>query len=264
MPDEFLAGYPSLSAEIKQDKGAWIAAIAFEHARRQAALSEAIPAERVGLVLGCALAGQLGMIAFANEVRQQSARFVSPIHFPQTVGNYVAGALARACNIRGPNSTIAAGLASGVDAIAQGCALLTADAADVVYAGGSDALSRDLAVGLAQPGMVLSEGACLFVLERRSGAASRGARPLAAVRRGARHAAGAPLPEFPEHALVVSAGIAHPSALVIEQRIGRCFAALSAAAIAAAIGQRPGNAVIFADADGAHTTVLELTVGEGG
>jgi 3-oxoacyl-(acyl-carrier-protein) synthase len=132
IPEDCLAGYPQLSAEIRQDKGAWIAAIAFEHSRRQAAPPDSLPAERVGMVLGCALAGQLGMIAFANEVRAQSARFVSPIHFPQTVGNYIAGALARAYNIRGPNITLACGLASGLDAIAQGCALLAAGSADLV------------------------------------------------------------------------------------------------------------------------------------
>lgn len=94
VPDDMLGDYPGLSKEIKLDKGAWITAAAWEHARQQAGLqAESLNTERLGLVLGCGLAGQSGMIDFANEVRQQSPRFVSPIHFPQTVGNYIAGAL---------------------------------------------------------------------------------------------------------------------------------------------------------------------------
>lgn len=266
VPDDLPKGYPHLSAEIRQDKGAWITAIAFEHARRQAAPPDSLPAERVGMVLGCALAGQLGMITFANEVRAQSARFVSPIHFPQTVGNYIAGALARAYNIRGPNNTVAAGLASGLDAVIQGSALLTAGAADLIYAGGADALSRELAVGLAEPGVTLSEGACLFALERRADAAARGATPLAAITGFSRLSGEPPPSSFPSNSVISRAGLTHPGAIAIESRIGRCCGALGAAAVAAALGAGSGrtpHAVIIADADGAHVSVLEISINPG-
>ena len=261
VPEDLPKAYPMLSAEIQQDKGAWIAAIALEHARRQAVPPKSMPAERVGMVLGCALAGQLGMITFANEVRAQSARFVSPIHFPQTVGNYVAGALARAYSIRGPNSTIAAGPASGLDAIAQATALLASGAADVVYAGGIDALSRDLALGLASPDTLLSDGACLFVLERQSEAIAWGHAPLAAVLDCHRFPAGEPPPPYPADTLVVSAGLDHRGAVRIEERVGSCFAALGAGAAAWAIGRGQATGVAMAVGDGAHTTIIEFSIG---
>ena len=56
------------------------------------------------------------MIRFAEEVRAQSPRFVSPIHFPETVGNYLAAALARGFGFRGPNLTLA-GDSAGMEAV---------------------------------------------------------------------------------------------------------------------------------------------------
>ncbi|MFH1110824.1 MAG: beta-ketoacyl synthase N-terminal-like domain-containing protein [Planctomycetota bacterium] len=182
VPDQLLEGYPDLSSECRNDPGAWLTAVAFELARRDSSfLPGSVPAERVGLVLGNALAGQSGMIDFANDVREQSARFVSPIRFPQTVGNYIAGALARAYDVRGPNSTIANGPASGLDAVVEACSLLTAGKADVVFAGGTERLTPALAMGLAESGVMFSDGACLFVLERREHAVGRDATALATI-----------------------------------------------------------------------------------
>jgi len=161
---------PSLNAEVKADKGAWMTAVAIEHALSQAGLSrEAIAPERTGLVIGSALAGQLGMIEFAGEVREQTPRFVSPLHFPQTVGNYMAGAIARAYDLKGPNVTIASGTASGLDAIIEGCELLEAGDADVVLAGVTEVRTDALAQAFSNELGASVEGAVWFVLERMGG-----------------------------------------------------------------------------------------------
>ena len=153
--------------EIKKNKGALIAAVALSHALESAKWSaECYADDRVGLVLGHALAGQLGMIQFANEVREQTARFVSPIHFPQTVGNFISGALARAWSIRGPNSTVACGNASGLEAIIDGCRLIETGQADAVFAGGTDLLIPEIANSLAQNDEAVSHGASVVVWER--------------------------------------------------------------------------------------------------
>ena len=171
IPDEFLNRYDSFNAELKKERGAWITAGALVHACADASIDlKDYPPERVGLVIGSAFAGQLGMIHFAEEVREQSARFVSPIHFPQTVGNYVAGALSRAFAIRGPNLTIASGGLAGLEAIITGVRLLIDGDADVVVAGGSETLSDPIVRGLGtvmdreKNGGVWAEGACLYVL----------------------------------------------------------------------------------------------------
>ncbi len=201
VPDEFRARIDGLTNEIKRDRASWIAAGALMAACADRGSScqysgtdlSAYASERIGLVIGCAFAGQLGMIEFADEVRTQSARFVSPIHFPQTVGNYVAGAMARAFKIRGPNLTVAAGEISGLQAIATGCDLLSEGSADIVIAGGVEALSEALVRGLggstygsehsdsehstgsghsASRGNsgLLAEGACFHILKRASDA----------------------------------------------------------------------------------------------
>ena len=292
VPDGLLDEHPHLSGELKRDRSAWMTGIALESACRQASLAtDSVEADRLGMVFGSGLAGQLGMIDFADEVRQQSARFVSPIHFPQTVGNYVSGALARSYNILGPNLTVSSGVASGLDAIVEGCGLLTGGGAEVVLAGGTDTLSKELAEALAGPGVVVGEGACWFVLERLDHAAARGVAPLATVTRTAclptteaRNAAA-------DRGLVSAAPGRCPGAIFIEHWVGQCFAALGAAAVAAAIGAANGlpvprversqadyitigpipaddlpatdagvEALIFADADGSHRTVLQLAI----
>ena len=292
VPEAFRNEHGGLSNELKRDKTAWMTAIALEHARRAASLEPGeIPAEGVGLVVGDALAGQSGMIDFAEEVRAQGARFVSPLHFPQTVGNYLAGALARSYGIRGASSTLAGGAASGLDAIIEGCSLMASGVVDLLYAGGVNRLSTALAAGLGRPETVLSEGACLFVLERLDHAAARGVTPLAVVIRS-EHCDDHPPAEAASAAgLVSTAARPHPDGVLIEHWIGGCFGAAGAAAGAAAVGAARGHpvpivettapltvrvgrlpddvgrnaeghisALVFADADGAGTTMLELLV----
>lgn len=294
IPDDALADHPALTKELQSNKGAWVTALALEHARREARLErESVLPPRVGLVLGCALAGQTGMIDFADEVREQSARFVSPIHFPQTVGNYIAGALARGYNIRGPNATIAGGVGSGLDALIQADHLLRSGEADVVFAGGTDCVSKILARGLSKPdhgATPLSQGACLFVVERATDARARAAPPLATVTQSCHSAVGAPtadrIADGIADGVVSVAGTRRAGALWIEHWVGRCFAALGVGAAAAAIGAAGGaevplvtaadsiaiekiaagastRALIIADADAPRVTTLELSVTPG-
>jgi len=292
VPDEWLDDHPGLPREIRGDKGSWVTAAALEQAFQRASVArDALSPERLGLVLGCGLAGQLGMIGFANEVREQTPRFVSPIHFPQTVGNYIAGAVARGYGIRGPNVTLAGGCASGLDAIIEGRVLIANGNADVVVAGGTDVLSQNLALGLAEPGAVLSEGACLFVLERAERAEARGVVPLALIAGAARPHADRPRLPAPDAAILSSPCIRHRGAIFVEHWTGRCPGASGAAAVAAAIGAAHGcqvplveesdpgsvvitrlaaddlpatngmvSAVVFTDRDGPDRTMLEIRV----
>lgn len=254
VPNEQCVDPSKVSNEIKRDKGAWITASALQHACRSAGLNlEEAESQRVGLILGSAFAGQLGMIRFAEEVRSQSPRFVSPIHFPQTVGNYIAGAIARAYGITGPNSTVATGAASGLDAIVEAKSILNTGMADIVIAGGMDTLSDDLTNGLAEPGVCFSEGACLFVLERADHAKRRGVRLLASLDAD-------PIPGSPTALPAGASGIILstvlrrcPDAVFMEHWIGRCFGSLGAAAVAGAIGAGSGASVPFADPDRGET-----------
>lgn len=239
VPDSFADRFEHLSNEVRRDKTCWLAAAAMTIAARQAELSlDEVPSERLGLVLGCALAGQIGMITFAEDVRAKSPRFVSPIHFPQTVGNYPAGALARALGIRGPNITIARGVASGLTALIEACGFLREDLADVVIAGGVDALDDAVASIFAEGKSHQSEGACLYVLERLASAQARDACPLAILQDQPVQ----PVSELTASPDIVvsTAGSALPGVVEIESLIGHCHAALGAATVAAGIAALRG------------------------
>lgn len=242
-----------LSKELRRNKAAWMAALALEHACKTATLPlEVLDSDRVGLALGCALAGQLGMIDFAGEVRKQSVRFVSPIHFPETVGNYVAGALARSYKLRGPNVTLAGGPASSLDAIIEACAAVSRGDADIVLAGGVERLSAPLARGLGRTDTPLSEGACFFVVERANHAAARSTRPIATVV-GWTQATDA----ASDGALVSSAGLRVAGAVFIEHAVGLCIGGAGAAATAAAIGAVSGAVVPRLQPSNTASIVLE-------
>lgn len=232
---EIFSPFSNLPAEAAKEEAVRLAAVALELAWNQAGLSkESYSSDRKGLVLGSALAGVSGMIDFANDVREQSARFVSPIQFPQTVGNYMCGALARCYDFRGPASTIACGCASSLEAIREGCALLASGQADVVVAGGSELLNDKLAEGLSQPGIHFADGACLFVLETETAVAARKGKLLAKIEISE---------AVYEGALESIAGLFRPSALTIERWVGRTLGADGAAALAAGIGTTMGNPV---------------------
>ena len=270
--DDRVTEYPDLSKEIRRDKGSWLAAIAWEHAVRGASLDiGSLDAERVGLVLGCSLAGQLGMIDFAGEVRKQSPRFVSPIHFPQTVGNYPAGALARGYGLRGPSVTLASGTSSSLDGLVEACRVLDRGEADVVVAGGVETWSEGLATAMAIPGVALSEGACLLVLEKTEHAQGRGVKPLAIVaawgtvacRSGDGDPSGSATGDAGRALSFVSASDEGAGGdIAIEQWIGRCPGAAGAAAVAAAIGAGAGRGVPISNGQcerSASGTVLDLS-----
>lgn len=248
VPREILEPFGAASAEVRREESVRLAAAALEIAWAEAGLIRGTTTgERVGLVLGWALAGQSGMIDFANDVREQSPRFVSPIRFPQTVGNYVSGALARAYDLRGPASTIACGSASGLEAIIEGCALLASSASDVVIAGGAERFTPQLVEGLDEPSVEFADGACLFVLERADDAQKRGAAILGMFGK----TPGEATHPTASTEIISTAGYREPGAVFIEAWTGRTLGADGAAALAAAIGAVGGMTAPVVDAHNA-------------
>ena len=257
---EILAAFGTMPGEAAKEPAVRLPAAALELAWRQAGLSrESYPSDRKGMVIGCALAGVPGMIDFANDVREQSARFVSPIRFPQTVGNYISGALSRAYDFRGPASTIACGNASSLDAIIEGASLLRAGRADVIVAGGTEAIFAPLAAGLSSRHGHVAEGACLFIIERPDDAFRRGAAILATLRR-LTPGTGIPSPETIQSV----SGFYEKGAVCIEQWCGCMLGAGGAAALAAGIGAANGIPVPRYGAKSGDVAEQVVTVGPDG
>ena len=92
VPEDRLAEYPDLSKEIKSDKCAWMTAVAFECARREALLApDSVAAERVGLALGCA-AGASDPWNLAALERENPALAAVPGHRLKDVRPYALAA----------------------------------------------------------------------------------------------------------------------------------------------------------------------------
>jgi 3-oxoacyl-(acyl-carrier-protein) synthase len=120
---------------------------------------------------------------------------VNPGEFPNTVINSPAGQAAIKHKLRGVNSTISAGLVSGLYAIHYAAEFLRFGRATALLAGGVEELSEEGWVsfgkvgvlsqkGCPRPfaadrdGMVLGEGSALWMLETAESAEARGAKPM--------------------------------------------------------------------------------------
>ncbi len=150
-------------------------------------------ADRVGLSFGTGLGCLLTNAEYNQKLVEHGPSAASPRLFAYTVSSAAAGEVSIALGIKGANVTSHAGLAAGLQAIGYGFDLIRMGKADVVLAGGADALGEALVRGLGDmgllrtragalpfadrvPGVYPAEGAAVVVLERHDRALRRGAR----------------------------------------------------------------------------------------
>lgn len=160
----------------------------------------AIDRSRVGIYIGVT---EHGNVETENEIYAIKAydydtQFWSHHHNPRTVANNPAGEIALNMGITGPHYTIGAACAAGNAGIIQGVQMLRLHECDVALAGGvSESIhtfgifasfksqgalaAHDEPHRASRPfdrqrnGIVVAEGACIYVLERLSDARRRGA-----------------------------------------------------------------------------------------
>lgn len=164
-----------------------------------------LPGVRAGLMVGSAWGGLGTMAAFFRDVLLKSAKFAKPILFPHAYANTAAAMTAIEWAIQGPHEHFAGGRMASAQALTAALDTLRAGEADVVFAGGCEALSPALfrvlqaqgrlpaADGADEPlrapvgipyapggsGIVPGEGAAILVLETLAAARRRGATVLA-------------------------------------------------------------------------------------
>jgi 3-oxoacyl-(acyl-carrier-protein) synthase len=147
--------------------------------------------ERIGLSFGTGLGCLLTNAEYYQKILESGLAAASPRLFAYTVSSAAAGEVSIALGIKGASVTMHAGFAAGLQAIGYGCDLIHAGKADVVLAGGADALGGALLSGLADmgllkrtaarpfrdasPGVHPAEAAVVAVLESRERALRRGA-----------------------------------------------------------------------------------------
>jgi 3-oxoacyl-[acyl-carrier-protein] synthase II len=164
---------------------------------------EMLVSEEVGLVIGTMFCGLHTISEFDRAALVDGPSYVSPMDFANTVFNAAAGQAAIRHNLRGVNSTVAAGSASGLKAVAYAEELIRHGRARAVLAGGGEAICFEGLLGFDHAGLlsasdglehlfavpfsarrdgfVLGEGAAILMLEEGGAAAARGARVLAEI-----------------------------------------------------------------------------------
>ena len=175
------------------------ASLALEQSGWDAACREA---HEVGLVLGTMFCSVRTISEFDRRGLTLGPGRVSPMDFANTVINAAAGQAAIWHNLRGVNSTLSTGVASGLQALGYAADQIRSGQATALLAGGAEELCFESFYGFERAGLLcdsddgaypipfdarrngllLGEGAALVMLEEAQSALARGAEILAEIK----------------------------------------------------------------------------------
>jgi 3-oxoacyl-[acyl-carrier-protein] synthase II len=187
----------------KLERNVLIALASAREAMTDAGMNGFDPA-RVGVVLGSAIGGLIGIVDQAYTLRDRGADRVAPMFIPNVLVDAASGQIAISLGLRGPNFAAVSACASGSTAVGEAAEAIKRGDADAMLAGGTEACMHPLILagfcsmrGLAaededpphasrpfdatRAGFVMGEGAALLLLEDLDTARARGARIYAEV-----------------------------------------------------------------------------------
>jgi 3-oxoacyl-[acyl-carrier-protein] synthase II len=156
-------------------------------------------AERVGINFGSGIGGLPLIEEMHNELNKNGPRRISPFFIPGTIINMIAGLLSIELGAKGPNLAMVTACTTSTHCIGEAGKSIRYGEADVMIAGGAEAVVSELAIGgfaaaralstrnddpatASRPwdkerdGFVLGEGSGAMVLEEWEHAKARGAR----------------------------------------------------------------------------------------
>jgi 3-oxoacyl-[acyl-carrier-protein] synthase II len=155
--------------------------------------------ERAGVMIGTGVAGVKNIVDGNEILRKRGYKRLNPFQVPSGIPNVPAFQIAKEFQCLGPNNTTTTACAAGTQAVGEGAEMIRRGAADIVIAGGTEAIVLDLVIAAfsvmgalpvsfndtpekasrpfdkKREGFVLSEGAAMIVLEELNHALSRGA-----------------------------------------------------------------------------------------
>jgi len=155
--------------------------------------------DRFGVIIGSGIGGLPLIAEMHQKLLERGPSRISPFFIPGLIVNLASGHVSIRYNCRGPSSAPATACATGAHAIGDAYKIIQRDDADLMFAGGSEAVITPLAVGgfsamralstrndepqrasrpwdLNRDGFVMGEGAGVLLLEERERAVGRGAK----------------------------------------------------------------------------------------
>jgi 3-oxoacyl-[acyl-carrier-protein] synthase II len=155
--------------------------------------------ERFGVIIGSGIGGLPLIEEMHQKLIERGPSRISPFFIPGLIVNMASGVLSIRHGCKGPSSAPATACATGAHAIGDAFKIIQRDEADIMFAGGSEAVITPLAVGgfaamralstrndeperasrpwdAGRDGFVMGEGAGVLILESLEHAQSRGAR----------------------------------------------------------------------------------------
>jgi 3-oxoacyl-[acyl-carrier-protein] synthase II len=154
--------------------------------------------ERFGVIVGSGIGGLPLIEEMHTKLLERGPTRVSPFFIPGLIVNLAAGQISIRYGCKGPNSAPATACATGAHAIGDAFKIIQRDDADIMFAGGSEAVITPLALAgfaamralstrndeperasrpwdLNRDGFVIGEGAGILILEEIEHAKNRGA-----------------------------------------------------------------------------------------
>ncbi|HEX7151987.1 MAG TPA: beta-ketoacyl-ACP synthase II [Thermoanaerobaculia bacterium] len=155
--------------------------------------------DRAGVIIASGIGGFPLIQEMHQVMLERGPGRISPFFIPGSIINLAAGQVSIRYGLRGPSSAPATACAAGAHAIGDAFKIIQRDDADIMFAGGTEAVVTPLAVGgfaamralstrndeperasrpwdLEREGFVMGEGAGIIILEEREHAIARGAK----------------------------------------------------------------------------------------
>jgi 3-oxoacyl-[acyl-carrier-protein] synthase II len=165
---------------------------------------DAVDPTRAGCLVGSGIGGVYTILEWHKVLLEKGPGRISPFFIPAVIVNMASGQLSLRYRLKGPNSAVITACATGNHAIGDACRIIQRGEADLMLAGGSEAMINELCMAgfcsmkalstrndeperasrpfdAGRDGFVCGEGAGVLALESLDHARRRGARIYAEV-----------------------------------------------------------------------------------
>ncbi len=147
VPDFNPKDYMPLKEARRLARSAQIGLAAAVQAVEDAGFNGSVPeSERAGVVFGTAMGGLERLVDGIEVYHERGLERVNPFVLPSGIPNIAAFLISQRYQFLGPNTTIVTACATGTQTLGEGAAFIRRGLADVVIAGGTEALVRDFSI----------------------------------------------------------------------------------------------------------------------